>query len=173
MKELKNHRSKIDSIDEEILRALNKRTKVVLDIGKIKRGSNAKFYSPQREREIINRLTSLNNGPFPNEALKTVYREILSASLALEETLKVACLGPVATFAHLAAMRHFGSSASFLPLGTIRDVFEAVDTGQADFGVVPIENSIEGFVSYTLDLFIDYDLKIASEVMLEVSHNLL
>jgi chorismate mutase/prephenate dehydratase len=173
MKEIEKLRKKIDAIDEEILDALNRRARIVLDIARIKRKKNAKFYSPRREQEIIERLTRLNKGPFPNDALKTLYREILSASLSLEEPLKVACLGPLATFTHLAALRHFGSSASFVPLESIKGVFEAVDTGKAEFGVVPIENSSEGVVSYTLDMFIDYDLKIAAEVMLEVSHNLL
>lgn len=176
MKELEKLRKKIDAIDEEILDALNRRARVVLDIAQIKRSKNAKFYSPEREQKIVERLMELNNqkkGRFPNDALKTLYREILSASLSLEEPLKVACLGPLATFTHLAALRHFGSSASFMPVESIKGVFETVDTGKAEFGVVPIENSSEGFVSYTLDMFIDYDLTISAEVMLEVSHNLL
>jgi chorismate mutase/prephenate dehydratase len=105
--------------------------------------------------------------------MKVIYREILSASLSLEEPLRVACLGPLATYTHLAALRHFGSSASFLPVESIKDVFDAVDSGKAEFGIVPIENSNEGVVSYTLDLFMDYDLKVSAEVMLEISHNLL
>jgi chorismate mutase/prephenate dehydratase len=173
VKELERLRREIDAIDEEILGALNKRSRVVLEVARIKRNAKAKFYSPRREREIIERLKKLNRGPFPNEALKPLFREIMSASLSLEEPLKVACLGPLATFTHLAALRHFGSSASFVPLGSIRSVFEAVDTGKADFGVVPIENSNEGVVNYTLDMFMDYDLMINAEVLLEVSHNLL
>lgn len=173
MDDLKKLRGKIDKIDEEILDALNRRAKVVLDVARIKRSSNAKFYSPVREQEIIDRLRSKNKGPFPNNALRPLYREIMSASLSLESPLKIAFFGPQATFTHLAAMRHFGASMEFIPFKNIKGVFEAVDTGKADFGVVPVENSSEGVVSYTLDMFMDYDLKISSEVMLEIAENLL
>ncbi len=173
MKEIEKLRRHIDAIDGEILDAINRRSEVVLEIARIKRNGNVKFYSPEREREVIERLLSLNKGPFPAEGLRSVYREILSASLSLEEPLKVACLGPLATFTHLAALRHFGSSADFIPYESIKEVFDAVDRGEAEFGVVPVENSNEGVVSYTLDMFIDYDLKVSAEVMLEVSHNLL
>ena len=173
MSELEKLRKKIDEIDNEILELLNKRADIVLDIAHIKRNENAKFYSPEREREIFERLTALNKGPFPNEALKVIFREIISASLSLEEPLKVACLGPLATFTHLAALRHFGSAARFVPVITIKEVFDAVETNKADFGVVPIENSNEGVISYTLDLFMDYDLKVSAEVMLDITHNLL
>jgi chorismate mutase/prephenate dehydratase len=145
----------------------------VLEVAKLKRDKKAKFYSPVRESEVISRLQKLNKGPFPSAGLKTVYREIMSASLALEEPLKVACLGPLATFTHLAALRHFGSSANFMPLESIKGVFDAVDAGRAEYGVVPIENSSEGVVSHTLDMFIDYDLHINAEIMLEVSHHLM
>jgi chorismate mutase/prephenate dehydratase len=173
MGELERLRKEIDEIDIEILRLLNKRAETVINIAHIKRNEKAKFYSPEREREILERLTALNKGHFPNDTLKVIYREILSASLSLEGPLKVAYFGPQATFTHLAALRHFGSSASFLPVESIKGVFDAVDSGKTDFGVVPIENSNEGVVSSTLDLFIDYDLKISAEVMLEISHNLL
>lgn len=173
MGEIEKLRDEIDAIDEEVLKLLNKRSNVVLEIAKIKRENKVKFYSPEREQQIIERLISLNKGPFPNDALKALYREILSASLSIEEPLKVAYFGPVATFTHLAALRHFGSSAAFIPVDSIKDVFEAVDSGKAEFGVVPIENSNEGVISYTLDMFMDYDLKITAEIMLEVSHNLL
>ncbi len=173
MNKLKKLRAEIDRIDEKILELLNKRAEVVLEIAKVKSAEKVGFYSPEREREILERLQHLNKGPFPNDALKVIFREILSASLSLEEPLKVACLGPLATFTHLAAIRHFGSSAEFIPVKTIKDVFEAVLEGKADFGVVPIENSNEGVISYTLDMFMDYDLKVSAEIMLEINHNLL
>ncbi|OGW54172.1 MAG: chorismate mutase [Nitrospirae bacterium RBG_13_43_8] len=173
MGELDKLRKEIDEIDNEILRLFNKRSVTVIEIAHIKRNEKTKFYSPEREREILERLTTLNKGPFPNDTLKVIYREILSASLSLEEPLKVAYFGPLATYTHLAALRHFGSSASFLPVESIKGVFDAVDSGKAEFGVVPIENSNEGVVSSTLDLFMDYDLKVSAEVMLEISHNLL
>ena len=174
MKELEKLRKRIDEIDTEILALLNKRTNIVLDVAHIKRkNGSAIYYSAEREREIVERLTSLNKGPFPNETLKFIYREILSASLALEEPLRVAYFGPAATFTHLAALRHFGSSAQFVPTESIKGVFDAVDSHKAEFGVVPIENSTEGVVSYTLDLFVDYDLKVAAEVMLDIAQNLI
>ncbi len=131
MKELEKLRRELDGIDDQILELLNKRTRIVLDIAHIKRSKNAKFYSPERERSILQRLSSLNKGPFPGAALKVVFREILSACLSLEEPLKVACLGPLATYAHMAAIRHFGSSTEFVPVGTIKDVFDAVESGKA------------------------------------------
>ncbi len=173
MQSVEKLRKKIDEIDDAIVELLNKRSTIVLEIAHVKRNENAKFYSPERERQILERLTSRNPGPFPNETLRVIYREILSASLSLEEPLKVACLGPLATFTHLAALRHFGSSADFIPVETIRDVFDSVEKGKAEFGVVPIENSNEGVISYTLDLFIDSELKVSAEVMLEITHNLL
>ncbi len=173
MGELEKLRKNIDRIDDEILLLLNKRAENVLQIGHIKRNEKSKFYKPDRERQILERLSGRNEGPFPNDALKAIYREILSASLSLEEPLKVTCLGPLATFTHLAALRHFGSSASFVPVNSIKMVFENVETGKADYGVVPIENSNEGVVSHTLDMFMDSDLKVVAEIILKVSHNLL
>ncbi|MBI3591909.1 MAG: prephenate dehydratase [Nitrospirae bacterium] len=166
-------RDEIDSIDEQILSLLNNRADIAIKVAGIKKAANLKFHSPEREKAIIKRVTELNKGPFPNDALKIIFREIISASLSLEEPLKVAYFGQEGTFAHLAALRHFGSSAAYVPAGSIKAVFDTVESGKADYGLVPIENSNEGVVSYTLDMFMDYDLKISAEVMLEVSHNLL
>ncbi len=173
MGELDRLRKEIDEIDNKILDLLNKRTNIVIEIAQIKRNENAKFYSPERESQILERLIQLNKGPFPNDTLKVIYKEILSASLSLEEPLKVACLGPLATFTHLAALRHFGSSALFVPVESIKGVFDAVLSGEAEYGVVPIENSNEGVITHTLDLFMDYELKVSAEIMLEIVHNLI
>ncbi len=173
MDELNKLREKIDEIDLKILELLNKRANTVLQIKRAKDSRHLNIYSPEREREIIDRLTGLNPGPFPNEALRLLYREILSASLALQQPLKVAYLGPPATFTHLAAMRQFGSSTDYMPVSTIKAVFGTVSSGEAQYGVVPIENSTEGVVNYTLDMFIDSDLRIVYEIMLQISHNLL
>lgn len=173
MAQLKGFREEIDRIDSEILKLLNKRTEVVLKIKREKRDRHISIHSPQREREIVERLQRLNPGPFPNDVLKAIYREILSTSLSLGEHLKVAYLGPSATFTHLAARRQFGLSTSYIPESTIKGIFEAVERGRSRYGVVPVENSTEGVVNYTLDMFIDSELKIASEIMLEISHNLL
>jgi chorismate mutase/prephenate dehydratase len=173
VKELAGLRERIDHVDEEILDCLNRRAEVVLEVARIKRKMQAKFYVPNREQAVINRLKKINKGPFPNDALKPLFREIMSASLSLEEPLKVAFFGPEASFTHMAGMQYFGSSVAFHPYSSVRGVFEAVDTGKAEFGIVPIENSTEGIVSHTLDMFMDYDLKIHAEVMLEVAQNLL
>lgn len=173
MAELKGLRGEIDNIDSEILRLLNKRTEIVLKIRKAKKDKRINVHSPQREKEILERLQRLNPGPFPNDVLKAIYREILSASLSIGKPLRVSYLGPSATFTHLAARRQFGLSTNYIPESTIKGIFEAVERGKAQYGVVPIENSTEGVVNYTLDMFIDSELKIAAEIMLEISHNLL
>lgn len=173
MDEIQGRRKEIDDIDSEILRLLNRRAEIVIEIGKVKKNEKVEFHSPEREREILERLEKNNPGPFPNEALRAVYREILSASLSLEQPLRVAYFGPKATFTHLAAMQQFGFSAQYIPVESIKEVFDAVEREHVDYGVVPVENSTEGVVSYTLDMFIDSDLKIAAEIMTEISHNLL
>jgi chorismate mutase/prephenate dehydratase len=128
---------------------------------------------PEREVEILRRISGANPGPFPNDALKTIYREIISASLSLEKPLSVAFLGPKATFTQLACLKHFGESADYVPQINVSEVFEAVERGVADFGVVPIENSSEGIVSNTLDMFVDHNLLICGEILVEVAHDLL
>ena len=166
-------RDGIDSIDLKILELLNKRAALVIEVGKVKSREHKEFYVPDREREVLKRLTDSNQGPFPNQALKNVFREIMSASLSLEKPLRIAFLGPAATFTHQACMQHFGLSGEFIPKKDIADVFDDVEKGRADFGVVPIENSTEGVVSHTLDKFVNSNLKICAEVMLEISHALL
>jgi chorismate mutase/prephenate dehydratase len=173
MGKLNKLREEIDKYDAKILDLLNKRTKTVLKIKETKEAKQLRRHSPEREKQILERLKKLNKGPFPHNALKTIYREILSASLSLEQPLKVAYLGPSGTFTHLAAQRLFGSSVKYIPETTIRNIFEAVTRGDSQYGVVPIENSTEGVVNYTLDMFMDSDLMIASEIMLQISHNLL
>ncbi|RJQ42748.1 MAG: prephenate dehydratase [Nitrospiraceae bacterium] len=173
MSELDELRKKIDEIDQRIVELLNRRAEIAIEIGKAKQDKNLSIHSPQREREIFQKLTEGNPGPFPNNVLRLIYEEIFSASLSLQQPLKVAYLGPSATFTHLSASRKFGSSAEYLPESTIKGVFEAVTGGKAQYGVIPVENSNEGVVNYTLDMFIDFDLKIAFEIMLQISHNLL
>jgi chorismate mutase/prephenate dehydratase len=166
-------RQQIDAIDNRILELLNQRAEIVIQIGEEKARENVAFHSPEREEEIFDRLTRQNQGPFPRSAVKAVYREILSACLSLEHPLKVAYLGPKATFTHMACMKRFGLSAAYVPLRGIGDVFAEVEKGKADYGVVPVENSTEGVVSHTLDMFVDSDLKICGEILMEVSHHLL
>ncbi len=175
MKGLETLRKKIDKLDREIVALLNERARAAIEIGRIKETGNASCYSPAREREVMDNIKAANAGPLSNAALVNVYREIISASRSLEGPLRIACLGPLATFAHLAALRHFGASSKISPMETVKDVFDEVDSGRADFGVVPIENSNEGIVGNTLDMFInnEYDLKICGEALLEVQQNLL
>ncbi|MCA1927220.1 MAG: prephenate dehydratase [Calditerrivibrio sp.] len=173
MESLDNLRKKIDEIDDTILDLLNKRAKFVIEIGHIKKAQNASLYVPSRERAIYERLKSKNEGPFPNDALRNVFREIISASLSLEEVQKVAYLGPQGTFTNLAAIKHFGLSAKPVPCRSITEVFEDVEKRRCDYGVVPIENSLEGVVNHTLDMFSQSNLKICGEIFLEVSHHLM
>ncbi|MGH7409553.1 MAG: prephenate dehydratase [Candidatus Methylomirabilis sp.] len=173
--EIQRYRKEIDRIDDEILRLLNERSKNVKEIGKLKKQSDheGNLHTPGREAEIVDRLMRQNRGPFPNEAIRPVYREIMSASLSLEGPQRVAYLGPRATFTHLACIQKFGESAQYVPVNSITDVFNEVERGRANFGVVPIENSTEGVVNHTLDMFIDSNLLIYGEVLQEVSHHLL
>ena len=173
--DLRTNRDSIDRIDDEIIRLLNERSAHVIAIGKLKKekDANANLHTQGRETAIIERLTKGNPGPFPSEAIRSVYREIMSASLSLEGPQKVAYLGPRATFTHMACMQKFGSSAQFVPARSIKEVFSEVERGRANFGVVPIENTTEGVVNHTLDMFIDSNLLIYGEVLQEVSHHLL
>ncbi len=170
---LKELRAEIDAIDDEILALLNRRAKVALEVGGIKGEMGLKFYVPEREAEIIRRLSDVNPGPFPNEGLKAIFREVISASLSLEKPLSVAFLGPRATFTHQACLKHFGESALYVPQINLTEVFDAVDRNLAEFGVVPIENSSEGIVSNTLDMFVDHNLLICGEILVEVDQDLL
>jgi chorismate mutase/prephenate dehydratase len=166
-------RGSIDSIDDRIMGLLNERARLVMQVGRLKQSQSRDFHVPNREREIYERLSSNNPGPFPNEAIRSVFREIISASLALEAPMRVAFLGPKATFSHLATMEQFGLSAELVPQKSIPAVFEEVEKDRALYGVVPVENSTEGVISHTLDMFMESELKIQSEILLEVSHYLL
>ena len=171
--ELKKLRDRIDEIDKNILDLLNERANQALEVGRIKKREGREFYVPSREREVLERIAKANDGPFPDSALKVIYREIMSASLSLEEPLKIAYLGPAGTFTHTACLQRFGSSAEFVPKKSISDVFGEVERGKSDFGVVPVENSNEGMVTHTLDRFVDSETCICGEVLLPISHYLL
>ncbi len=171
MQKIKSLRKKIDKIDSNILELLNKRAEVTLDVGKAKK-SEPKF-SPVREMKVYDRLIKSNKGPMLNETIQAVYREIMSGSLALQIPLKIAYLGPEATFTHIAALKKFGKSLDYLECDSIADVFTEVERERANYGVVPIENSTEGAVNHTLDMFADSDLKICSECYLPISHNIM
>src|SRR5256714_3798434 len=167
------HRRAIDRLDTHIVKLLNERTKHVLAIGEIKLKAGEEIYAPHRERAVLHRICKFNSGPMTDGSLRAIYREIMSSALPLEKSLTIAYLGPEATFTHQAAIRRFGSSLRYGPLKTISDVFAEVSKNRADYGVVPVENSTEGVVTHTLDMFVDSDLKIVAQIILPIQHCLL
>lgn len=173
MENLQKLRKRIDSLDSEIVSSLNKRLEITLKIRNIKKNLGKGIYSPEREVELIRRLKQIKHPLLTDSALEAIYREIMSSSLALEKPLKIAYLGPEATFTHLAAIKRFGSQLEYLACGSISDVFKEVERSNADYGVVPVENSIEGAVTHTMDMLVDSDLKICAQIVMNVSHNLL
>ncbi|MFH0947386.1 MAG: prephenate dehydratase [Elusimicrobiota bacterium] len=170
---IKKIRSKIDEVDEGILKLLNERVKLAIEIGKIKSKKKEDIFVPVREKEIVANLKKLNKGPITDEDLSDIFREILNISRSIQKKLKISYFGPAATFTHLAAIKIFGRNVEYIPGESIKDVFAEVERGLADYGVVPIENSTEGVVNHTLDMFVDSDLKITSEIFLEILHCLL
>lgn len=171
--DLKKMRESINSIDARLIKLINDRTRIALEIGKLKLKNNQDIYAPEREKEVYERICGDNKGPLKNESLQAIYREIMSGALSLEKELVIAYLGPQATFTHQAALSKFGSSVKYISVRNITDVFTEVEKGYADYGVVPIENSTEGIITHTLDMFVDSDLKIYSEVYLEIKHNVM
>jgi chorismate mutase / prephenate dehydratase len=172
-KEVGALRAEIDSVDEEIVRLLDRRARLARRVGEIKQQSGLEAYAPAREREVLDRVTALSAGDFPKRGLEAVFREIISSSISLEARLKVAYLGPEATFTHEAALRSFGASVELEPQATVAEVFTRVERGEAEHGVVPVENSMEGAVTHTLDELMNSPLKICGEVYLPVSQNLI
>lgn len=166
-------RNKIDALDDSILRMLNERAQHAMKIAEVKRAANAPFYVPEREKQVFERLSAQNAGPLKDEAIRAIYREIMSAIRALEHPISVAFLGPRDTFSHMAAMRVFGALADYHPLPSFADIFTEVERGRINYGVVPVESSMGGAVSDTLDRFLSSNLKIINEVMMHVSQNLL
>jgi chorismate mutase/prephenate dehydratase len=145
----------------------------LLAIGEIKMAAGEEIYAPHRERAVFERVCAGNSGPMTDEQLRTIYREIMSSALALEKTMTITYLGPEATFTHQAAIKRFGSSLKYVAQKTIADVFTEVSKHRADYGVVPVENSTEGVVTHTLDMFVDSDLKIVSQIVLRVQQCLM
>jgi len=160
-------------VDSQILKSLNKRTELTVDVGRLKAKKGISPYVPEREREVYEKMVRKNIGPITDASLKAIYREIMSGALSLMKQLKVAYLGPPYTFTHIASLKKFGSSIQYEPCDSITDCFTEVEKGRCDYAVVPIENSTEGVINHTLDMFIDSDMVICSEVYLNISHNLL
>src|SRR3984957_17803273 len=172
---LGNIRNSIDAIDARIHALLNERARFaqLVGISKSTSGKAVDFYRPEREAEVLRLALKRNQGPLRDEEIARLFREIMSACLAQQEPLKVAFLGPEGTFTQAAVVKHFGSSVRALPLPAIDEVFHEVEGGIADFGVVPIENSSEGTVNHTLDMFLGSALKICGEVELRIHHHLM
>src|SRR6202161_3112325 len=172
---LGNIRNSIDAIDARIHALLNERARFaqLVGISKSASGKAVDFYRPEREAEVLRMALKRNQGPLRDEEIARLFREIMSACLAQQEPLKVAFLGPEGTFTQAAVLKHFGASVRALPLPAIDEVFHEVEGGIADFGVVPIENSSEGTVNHTLDMFLSSALKICGEVELRINHHLM
>ncbi|MBI3191125.1 MAG: chorismate mutase, partial [Pedosphaera parvula] len=157
---LTEHRKAIDQLDQQIVHLLNERMEHVLKIGEVKVKTGEEIFAPHREHAVLQRLARLNQGPITGDSLRAIYREIMLSALSMQKKLTVAYLGPEATFTHIAARHRFGPDMQYAPQKTIADVFSEVGKNRADCGVVPIENSTEGVVTHTLDMFMDSDLKI-------------
>lgn len=168
-------RERIDQIDEQIQDLINARAAAAQEVARIKQehGHEVVFYRPEREAQVLRMVKARNKGPLDGEEMARLFREIMSACLALEYPLNIAFLGPEGTFTQAAALKHFGHSVTTLPLGSISDVFQEVEAGNCQYGVVPVENSSEGVISHTLDMFLNSPLQICGEVTLRIHHNLL
>jgi chorismate mutase/prephenate dehydratase len=171
-------RIKIDAIDEEIGRLISARAECAQEVADVKKANlpadeQLLFYRPEREAQVLRKAMEQNKGPLSNEEMARLFREIMSACLALENPIKVAYLGPEGTFTQQAAQKHFGHSAIAMPFSAIDEVFREVEAGAVNYGVVPVENSTEGVVNHTLDNFMGSNLKICGEVELRIHHNLM
>jgi chorismate mutase/prephenate dehydratase len=171
--DLSNLRKKIDSLDTKIIGLLNERAAITLSIGQEKIKNGKPIYAPDRENNVLRRLRSLNKGPIQNEAVEAIYREIMSAALALEKPLHIAALGKRGAYTYSAAQRIFGQQVTYDSCQDIPEVFQRVEKGECDYGVLPIENSTEGMVTPTVDLLVNSELKICRQFMMPIKHNLL
>ncbi|MCF6158522.1 MAG: prephenate dehydratase [wastewater metagenome] len=166
-------RREIDVVDAKIVELLNERARIVLKIGEIKKQNGSQVYVPNREQEVYSRITSQNKGPLSNECLTAIYRELMAGSLALEKAIKVSYLGPEGTFSYFAARQKFGSSVEYIPARGIDDVFRDVASGRCDYGIVPVENSTEGGIRETLNMFVEFDVKVCAEIIFPIHHCLI
>ena len=166
-------RRRIDRVDDRLLALLNERARLVLEVAEQKQRSNTAVYAPARERAVLARVARANRGPLTTPLVRGLFREIISVSRSLEAPMRVAYLGPAATFSHIAARQQFGPAVDYRPAPTVAEVFQDVERGRADVAVVPIENSTEGMVANTLDLLVDSPLSICAEISLAIRHCLL
>jgi chorismate mutase/prephenate dehydratase len=170
---LKNLRHQIDRLDRALLKLVNDRAELASRIGHLKNETGLEVYSPGREEEIISVVVNDNHGPLNENCVRAIFRELMSGSRALQKVLRVAYLGPEYSFSHLAAIEKFGQSVESIPVGSIQAVFESVNRGHSDFGLVPVENSTDGRISDTLDMFTRLPLRICAEARLRIHHNLI
>ncbi len=173
--QLETLRQRIDQLDSDILRLISERASCAKQVAEVKLADDPStvFYRPEREAQVLRRIMALNDGPLDDEEMARLFREIMSACLALEQPIKVAYLGPEGTFTQQAALKHFGESAVSLPMAAIDEVFREVEAGAVNYGVVPVENSTEGVVNHTLDTFMESSINICGEVVLRIHHHLL
>jgi chorismate mutase/prephenate dehydratase len=170
---LEELRKKIDEIDCQLVKLLNERARVVVEIGKLKNKTDKPVYSPDREKEVFAKITAANEGPLPDRCLMAIWRELMSGSFVLERPLRIGYLGPCGSFSHTAAMLKFGQSVEYEPLADIAGIFDEVSKGHCDLGLAPVENTVGGGVIETLDALIDSDVKVCAEVLMAIHHNLL
>jgi len=166
-------RRKIDALDSKIIELFNERANVVKEIGAIKNRKNAQIYAPDREKQVFEKVSAKNRGPLSDKCLFAIYRELMAGSIMLERPVKVSYLGPEGTFSYFAAKEKFGSSIEYLPLNGIDSVFKEVESERADYGIVPVENTTEGGIRETLNMFIECDVKVCAEIIMPVHHNLM
>ncbi|HEX4870639.1 MAG TPA: prephenate dehydratase [Moraxellaceae bacterium] len=169
-------REKIDAIDEQIQALIAERARCAQQVAEIKKAEDPQatvFYRPEREAQVLQKVMARNEGPLPGEEMARLFREIMSACLALEHPMRIAFLGPAGTFTQTAALKHFGHSVQTVPLATIDEVFREVEAGAVNYGVVPVENSTEGVVTHTADTFITSTVRIIGEVEVRIHHHLL
>ncbi|RMG59860.1 MAG: prephenate dehydratase [Gammaproteobacteria bacterium] len=175
--QLSQIREQIDAVDAELLKLISRRAELAQEVAHIKQTNGDEgevaFYRPEREAQVLRQVMSANPGPLPDEEMARLFREIMSACLALERPLTVAYLGPAGTFTQAAALKHFGHSVRTRAQGAIDEVFREVEAGACNYGVVPIENSTEGVITHTLDMFLQSPLKVCGEVELRIHHHLL
>jgi len=170
---LEELRKRIDELDHQLVKLLNERARVVVEIGKLKNKTDKPIYSPDREKEIFAKIAEANEGPLPDKCLVAIWRELMSGSFVLERPLRIGYLGPGGSFSHTAAMLKFGQSVEYEPLADITSIFDEVSKGHCDLGLAPVENTMGGGVIETLDALIDSDVKVCAEVLMAIHHNLL
>lgn len=170
---LEELRKRIDELDNQLVKLLNERARVVVDIGKLKNKTDKPVYAPDREKDVFARIIKANEGPLPDKCLIAIWRELMSGSFVLERPLRIGYLGPAGSFSHNAAMLKFGQSVEYEPLADIASIFDEVSKGHCDLGLTPVENTMGGGVIETLDALIDSDVKVCAEVLMAIHHNLM